>query len=155
MRCGKTLAHWLFKQSNDIYGGTPPSLDDIKTEPKLVNLFVDALFVHRTHIVEKTKLKHILVATVLRFHGSFLEVIVNEPSGKYKDPTHHNFHHKIISILSETKILIQTSHKWQDEKISGFNENNWLDVAIKKVGKGSARRYIDSRSVVMIIDEQG
>ena len=44
MRCGKTLAHWFFKQSNAIYGGTPPSLDDIKTEPELVKLFVDALF---------------------------------------------------------------------------------------------------------------
>ena len=31
MRCGKTLAHWLFKQLNEIYGGTPPSLDNIKT----------------------------------------------------------------------------------------------------------------------------
>ena len=33
MRCGKTLAYCLFKQSNEIYGGTPPSLDDIKIEP--------------------------------------------------------------------------------------------------------------------------
>ena len=39
--------------------------------------------------------------------------------------------------------------------IAGFNENNWLDVAIKKVGQGSAKRYVDSRSVVRIIDEQG
>ena len=37
MRCGKTLAHWFFKQSNEFYGGTPPSLNDIKTEPELVN----------------------------------------------------------------------------------------------------------------------
>ena len=69
MRCGKTLAHWLFNQSNDIYGGTPPSLDDIKTEPELVNLSVDAIFVHRTHITDKTNFKRILAATVLRFHG--------------------------------------------------------------------------------------
>ena len=80
-RCGKTLAHWFFKQSNEIYGGTPPSLDNIKTEPESVRLFVNALFVHRTHISHKTKFKSILAATVLRFHGSFLEVIGNEPSG--------------------------------------------------------------------------
>ena len=55
MRCGKTLAHWLFKQLNDIYGGAPPSLDDIKTEPESVKLFVNALFVHRTHISQNTK----------------------------------------------------------------------------------------------------
>ena len=29
-RCGNTLAHWFFKQSDEIYGGIPPSLDDIK-----------------------------------------------------------------------------------------------------------------------------
>ena len=79
MICGKTHAHWFFKQSNDIYGGTPPSLEDIKTEPESVKLFVNALFVHRTHISHKKKFKSILAATVLRFHGSFLEVIGNKP----------------------------------------------------------------------------
>ena len=39
--------------------------------------------------------------------------------------------------------------------IAGFNENNWLDFDIKKAGQGSAKRYVDSRSVVRIIDEQG
>ena len=129
MRRGKTLTYWLFKRSNGIYGGTPPSLDDIKTEPKLVKLFVNALFVHRTHIRHKTKFKIILAATVLRFHGSFIEVIGNEPSGKYKDPTHHHSHHTIMSILSDTKISKQAFQKWQDEVIAGFNEKNWLDVA--------------------------
>ena len=108
MRCGKTLAHWLFKQSNEIYGGTPPSLDKIKTEPEWVKLFVNALFVHRTQIRHKKKFNRILAATVMRFHGSFLEVIGNEPSGKYKDTTHHHFHHTIISITSDTKISKQT-----------------------------------------------
>ena len=39
--------------------------------------------------------------------------------------------------------------------IAGFYEKNWLDVAIKKVGQGSAKRYVDSRSVVKVIDKQG
>ena len=69
MRCGKTLAYWLFKKSNEIYGGTPTSLDDIKTELELVNFFVDSLFVHITHITHKTKFKRILAATIMRFHG--------------------------------------------------------------------------------------
>ena len=82
----------------------------------------------------------------MRFRGSFLKVIGNEPSGKYKDPTHHHFHHTIMFILSDTKISKQTFQKWQDEVIAGFNEKNWLDVAIKKVGQGSAKRNVDSRS---------
>ena len=69
MRCVKTLAHWLFKQSNEIYGGIPLSLDDTKIEPESVKLFVNALFVHRTHIRHKKKFKRILAATVMRFHG--------------------------------------------------------------------------------------
>ena len=80
IRCGKTLAQWFFKQYNEIYWGIPPSLDNIKTEPELVNLFDDSLFAHRTQLTHKTKFKRILAATVLRFHGSFLEVIGNEPS---------------------------------------------------------------------------
>ena len=39
--------------------------------------------------------------------------------------------------------------------IAGFNEKNWLDVAIKKFGQGYAKRYVDSCSVVKVIDEQG
>ena len=120
-----------------------------------MNLFVNALFVHRTHISHKTKFKRILATNVLRFHGSFLEIIENEPSGKYKDPIHHCFHHTIMPILSEIKISKQTFQKWQDEVIAGFNEENWLGVAIKKVGQGSAKRYVDSCSVVRIIDDQG
>ena len=39
--------------------------------------------------------------------------------------------------------------------IASFNEKNWLDVAIKKVGQGSSKRYVNSSSVVRIIDDQG
>ena len=77
MICGKTLSLRFFKQSNEIYGGIPPSLDNIKTEPELVNFFVDSLFVHRTHLTHKTKCNSILAATVLRFHYAFLGIIWN------------------------------------------------------------------------------
>ena len=155
MICGKTISHWFFKQSNEIYGGTPPSLYNIKTEPELVNFFVDYLFVQRTHIPHKTKFKRIFDATVLILHDAFLGIIGNEPSGKYKDPTHHHFHHKIISVPADTYISIEIFHKWQNGVISGFNENNWLVVDVAKVGQGSAKRYVDSRCVVGVIDEQG
>ena len=29
MGCGKTLAHWNYKVSSDVYGGIPPTLYDI------------------------------------------------------------------------------------------------------------------------------
>ena len=68
MRCGNTLAHCFFKQSNDIYRGVSPTIDNIKTEPDLVNLFFDLLFVHRTQLTHKTNFKRILADTVLIFH---------------------------------------------------------------------------------------
>ena len=79
----------------------------------------------------------------------------NEPSSKYNDPTHHHFHHKIMSIITESNISKQTFQKWQDEVIACFNEKNWLDITIKKVGQGSSKRYVDSRSIDKIIDKQG
>ena len=60
-----------------------------------------------------------------------------------------------MSILSESNISKQTFQKWQDEVIVGFNENNWLDITIKKVGQGSSKRYVDSCSIVKVINEQG
>ena len=113
------------------------------------------LFVHRTQLTYKTKCKRIIAATVLRFHEAFLEIIGNEPSGKYKYPTHHPFHHKIISVLAETQISMETFRKWQDEVIGGYNEKYWLTVDVSNFGQGSSKRYVDSRCVVRVIDEQG
>ena len=75
MRCVNTLAHWFFKQSNDIYGGTPPRLDDIKIEPESVNFFVYLMIFHRTELTHKTKFNRILADTVLIFHDAFLGII--------------------------------------------------------------------------------
>ena len=97
----------------------------------------------------------ILAATVLIFHDEFLGIFGNESSGKYKDPTHHHFHHKIISLPAEGQTLIETFRKWQDEVMAGFNQKNWLAVDASKVGQGSAKRYVDSRCVGRVIDEKG
>ena len=39
--------------------------------------------------------------------------------------------------------------------IAGFNEKKWLDITIKKVGQGSSKRYVGSRSIMKVIDKQG
>ena len=64
------------------------------------DFYGDLLFVHRTQLTHKTKFKRILAATVLRFHEAFIGIIGNELSGKYKDPNHHPFLHKIISLYA-------------------------------------------------------
>ena len=60
-----------------------------------------------------------------------------------------------MTIIVESNISKQTFQKWQDEVIAGFYEKNWLDITIKKVGQGSSKRYVNSRSIVKVIDEQG
>ena len=120
MRCGKTLAHWFYKVSSDIYGGVTPTLDDIWTESQTVHLFVDSIFFHNTGLHYKTKLKHILAASFLQFYDAFLGIIRSEPSGKYKYPSHHPFQQNIISIIFE----LNMSDKRKKEVIDVFNDKN-------------------------------
>ena len=46
--CGKTLDHWFYKVSSDIYRGVPPTLDDIQTDLQMVHLFLNSLSFHNT-----------------------------------------------------------------------------------------------------------
>ena len=154
MRCGNSLDHWFFKQSNVIYGGVPPTLEDIITEPNLVIFLLICCFFKRTQLTHTKKLS-VLAATVLIFHDAFLGIIGNEPSDKYTDSNHHHFHHKIIFVLVKTQISIETFRKWKNEVIAGFNGKNWLVVDVSKVGQGSAKSYVNSRCFVRVIDEKG
>ena len=72
----------VFKVYKKIYGGVTSTLDDIQTESQMDHLFVDSIFVKNTGLRYKTKLNHILAASVLRFYDVFIGIIVNEPSGK-------------------------------------------------------------------------
>ena len=102
----KTLFHWFCEQSNEIHRGVPSTLDNIKTEADLVNLFIELLFVYRTQLTHKTKFKHIVAATVMRFHDVFIVIIGNEPSGKYKYQTYHPFHHFWDIFLCSMLLLV-------------------------------------------------
>ena len=77
MKCGKTLSHWFYRVSNDIYSGVPPTLDDVWNESQMVHLFVDSIFVYNNGLCYKTKLNHILAASVLRLYDAFLGIIGN------------------------------------------------------------------------------
>ena len=115
----------LFLQAiNDIYWIFPLTLDNIQIEPDKVKYFVDSLFSQKTGIMHNTNLKHLLAASVMIFHESFIGIIGNEPSGNYKYPNHHPFRHKTICVPSETIISMETFRKWQNEFIEGFNNKD-------------------------------
>ena len=139
MRFGKTVAQWFFKQSNEIHGGVPPTLDNIKTEADLVTLFVDILFFHRTQLTHKTKCKYIIAVTVLRFHDAFLGILGYEPSGKYKYQTHQPFHHFwdmflyfiLLWFLSTHLIYVYDEHFDSEYSLDIFLENYKFDELSK------------------------
>ena len=93
----------------------------------------------------------IIYAYVLIFYDAFVGIIGNKPYGKYKDPSHHPFHQKFISVLSETEFSGQTFNKRKKELIDGFNAKKWLGVNIDKIVSGSYKKYVDSRCVVIFI----
>ena len=140
----------VFKVYKKIYGGVTSTLDDIQTESQMDHLFVDIIFVKNTGLRLKTKLNNILAASVLRFYDVFIGIIVNEPSGKYRDLSYHPFHQKIFHPFW-TKSSDETFNKWKKKVIDGFNDKNWLGVNIEKTGSGYAKRYVDRRCVVSVI----
>ena len=75
MRYGQNIDQWFFKQSNEIYGGIPPTLDNIKTEPELVNFFVDSMFFHRHKSHKKQSLRVFLLPMFLDFMMHLLELL--------------------------------------------------------------------------------
>ena len=68
VKCGKTLSRWFLKVSNDMYGDVPPTPDDIQTEPDKVKLFFDSLFLKKTGLMHKKRLKRVISASVMRFN---------------------------------------------------------------------------------------
>ena len=87
-----------------VFIGCPSNPWQYKTQPDKVNLFVGSLVFHKTGIMHNIKLNRILAASVISFHETFSGIIGNWQYGKYKDSTHHTLHHKIISVLSDTRI---------------------------------------------------
>ena len=69
------------------------------------------------------------------YNDAFLGMIGNEPSGNYKNTTHHPFHHKIISVPAETQISMETFRKRQDEVNAGFNGKIGWRLTFQKFDK--------------------
>ena len=154
MRCGNTIARWYFNMSSDIYSCVPPTIYYIQTESEKVQFFVNVFFFHKTGIQSSKKLKHIPAASVLKPHDAFIGIIKNEPSGKYKDPSHQYFHHKTIYVLSEIYISDQTFKKYKEEVTDGFNAKHWLGVNISIIRSGSYKRYDDICCFKIVIYKQ-
>ena len=112
MRCGTTIAHLFYEVSSDIYGGIPPTLDDIQNEYEKVKLFANSPFIHNTGIQNNKNLKLIVAASLLKFDDAFLDITKMKPSDKHKNHSHHPFCQKILSVLSETEFSDQTFMKW-------------------------------------------
>jgi hypothetical protein len=48
---GKTLQGWIFSVGGEVLGGLPPDINNIRTSPAKVSLFVNALFRESVYLV--------------------------------------------------------------------------------------------------------
>ena len=119
-----------------IYLGFPPTIYDIQTEHWKVKLLVDSLFFNKSDIMNNTTLKPIFIASVLIFHPVFLEIIGNEYSSKYKDPTYHPFIQENPFSLVDMRFPLITFRKWKNEFVQRFNKKNWLGSTFQHLAAG-------------------
>ena len=75
----------------------------------------------------------ILASSVLTFHDEYLGMIINEPSGKYKDPSYRHFYQKIISVPSETEVSDKTFQKWKKKLIYALNVKTFWESILTEL----------------------
>ena len=99
LMAGKTIAGWTLQLCGEIMGGYAPMLEDISTEKEKVPAFVELLLGHQEHF--DTEVKNLLVASVLRFHNQFLELLEMDPNGRFIEPTKHRFALKVRQVAND------------------------------------------------------
>ena len=74
---------------NEVYGGCPPTLDDITEHREMLESFKVALFGKQVHL--KEGVPELLLASVIRFYDDFWTFVFNEPRNNFKCVTNHIF----------------------------------------------------------------
>ena len=82
----KKLSGWEHEFDGEIYGGYPPSLKFVKTEPEKLEEFVKCLFGDSVSLDEEEKLskdvRDLLAASIFRYYSEICTFISNEPNGE-------------------------------------------------------------------------
>eukprot|EP00957_Ditylum_brightwellii_P175530 13364273-Ditylum_brightwellii.AAC.1 len=73
----KNISGWDDVLDSQIFGGYPPTVEDIITNIKKVSHFAKYLFFSQKHINDEVKL--ILAAFLLQFYQEFCCLMTNEP----------------------------------------------------------------------------
>ena len=153
MRCGNNISHSFFKYSNEIYGGIPPTLNDIKYKP-IWWIFLSILCLsteHNSHIKQISIGLLILLLWYFVMHFLGLLLINRLVSTR------------IQPIIPSITILFPFLHKqkFQWRPFANVKMNSLqvlkklLVVDVSKVGQVSGKRYVNSHCAVRVIDDQG
>ena len=120
----------MSKRDNKISGGVPPALTSIHSSQELVDDFVSSLFIEDIEDRWPTKIRNILVASLLRHYEEFINVIEEAPSGRYDNNSRHPLVHVVNKALRLSKVSAEILEKWCKEVKHGFTINNFLALPV-------------------------
>ena len=79
-QAGKSVSRWTAKVGETIIGGQPPSFDDIDTDVEALKDFTDVLFEDDTARRWSSKVRELLVMTLLLRYDEFMNVLQGIPT---------------------------------------------------------------------------
>ena len=120
----KNIAGWDDVVDNNVFGGYPPTCDDISIEKEKLHTFINQLFCHQEGI--DSDVQYLLTASIFWFYQEYCNLVSNEPDGLFKNGSvmNHRFINKIENAKRLTGVDESTFVAWQNEVISAFNRRN-------------------------------
>jgi hypothetical protein len=154
-RCGKALAGWRMKYGDTYFGGYPPELLEITDEPERVQDLTDLLLGHQSDV--PAEVKNLLIASLLRFHSNFLDLLNKEPCSKFVDINVHPFAYHVEEAKRSAGVTDEVFQKWQDSIKKGFTIKNFAALSIERT-QGMQRGefgdvFVDPRSLLDVTNQ--
>eukprot|EP00957_Ditylum_brightwellii_P193902 14766272-Ditylum_brightwellii.AAC.1 len=73
----KNIAGWEDVLDHHVFGGYPPTCDDITAEKDKFSTFIEHLFIHQEQLNEDVK--YVLTDSILRLYQEYCILVSNEP----------------------------------------------------------------------------
>ena len=146
VRSGKQISGWTTMLDNNIHGGNPPNLNAIKTDKDKLATFVMELLGRHVHL--NVDVHELIIANLLRHWDEILDVISNEPNGKYigvKINT-HPFVHTVHTALNICNITMGTFKVWVEELRRDFIAKNIFSMSPNELNEIDYECEIDARA---------
>ena len=133
-QAGKSLSLWTAKIGETTIGGQPPTFEDIDTEPEMLKEFTNRIFKGDKHNRWSSKVRELLVMSLLLRYDQFVDVLMNHPYAQMVEGLYGEEHtcsaiqdNLFISSIEEmVNEVCQPQGLSQDSKF-----RNWINEARK------------------------